>query len=89
MVRVSHGVSDPILAWRVRDALANHPVLGGATTQINIVASNDGVILEGWTLDEELQQVALRLALRAAGRRPVQTHLRVRACGGQGQETLI
>lgn len=77
MVRVSLGASDPITAWRVRDALATHPLLGGATAQISIVASHDLVVLEGWTLDEALQTVALRLALRAAGRRPVQARLRI------------
>ena len=77
MVRVSLGASDPITAWRVRDALAVHPLLGGATAQINIVASHELVILEGWAMDEALQTVALRLALRAAGRRSVQTRLRI------------
>jgi hypothetical protein len=80
MVRVALGASDPITAWRVRDALAAHPLLGGATAQISIVACHDTVILEGWALDERLQQLALRLARQAAGRRSVQIRLRIQHC---------
>lgn len=75
MVRVSHGTADRITAWRVRDALACHPLLGGATAQISIQADFESVTLEGWTLDDRVQQLAIRLAMRAAGRRAVQTHL--------------
>jgi hypothetical protein len=80
MVRVTLGASDPITAWRVRDVLAAHPLLGGATAQISVMACHDSVILEGWTLDERLHQLALRLARQAAGRRSVQTRLRVQHC---------
>jgi len=89
MVRVSRSASDPITAWRVRDALAAHPLLGGATAQISVMASYETVILEGWTRDEKLQQVATRLALRAAGRRPVQTHLRIRPTCRSGPSPLV
>src|SRR5690606_6179772 len=62
MVRVSHGTADRITAWRVRDALACHPLLGGATAQISIHADFESVTLEGWTLDDRVQQLAIRLA---------------------------
>ncbi|GIV79434.1 BON domain-containing protein [Litorilinea aerophila] len=77
MVRVGHGASDLATAWRVRDALAAHPLLGGATAQIQIVASRDSITLEGWAVDERVRALAVQLALRAAGRRPVYPHLRI------------
>jgi hypothetical protein len=77
MVRVSRIASDQATAWRIRDALAIHPLLGGATAQINIIANYEAVILEGWTIDEELIGLAIRLALPAAGHRTVQPQLRV------------
>ncbi len=90
MVRVSHSASDRITAWRVRDALASHPLLGGATAQISIRADFDSVTLEGWALDDRVQQLALRMALRAAGRRPVQTFVRIRRCtGGSGANAML
>lgn len=87
MVRVSHGAADRVTAWRVRDALAVHPLLGGATARIDILADFDAVILEGWTLDNQVQQLALRLARRAAGTRPVQMHLRIRRCSSGANAT--
>lgn len=75
MVRVSTGTSDRVTAWRIRDALAMHPLLGGSTAQIQVSATYERVVLEGWTLDEELTQLAIRLALQAAGRRSVQPNL--------------
>jgi hypothetical protein len=80
MVRVSGVASDPITAWRVRDALAKHPLLGGATAQIQIIASHKEIILEGWTLDEDVSRLAIRLALRAAGHHTVQPRLRAQRC---------
>jgi len=80
MVRVQQGTIDKATAWRIRDALASHPLLGGCTAQINIVAGADGVVLTGWTSDDELKQVASRLALRAAGKRPVQLALQTTRC---------
>jgi hypothetical protein len=85
MVRVSQGAADRVTAWRVRDALAVHPLLGGATAQIDILADFDVVTLQGWTLDDQVQQVALRLARRAAGVRPVQVHLQIRRCPGRAR----
>lgn len=75
MVRVAINTADPNTAWRVRDALASHPLLGGATAQITVIASQHCVQLEGWTVDEQVKQLALRLARRAAGRCVV--HMRV------------
>jgi hypothetical protein len=83
MVRVSNRATDPAIAWRVRDALATHPLLSGAATaQIHIYACHDSIVLEGWTMDEPLRQMAIRLALRAAGRRPVRQMLRVKSALG-------
>ncbi len=75
MVRVSSIASDQVTAWRVRDALAMHPLLGGATAQICVTASYESIILEGWTLDEGLQKLAVKLALRAAGHHCVQPRM--------------
>ena len=71
MVRVDRTTIDKATAWRVRDALASHPLLGGCTARINIVATADNVILTGWVSDEKLTQIVSRLTLRAAGNRPV------------------
>lgn len=75
MVRVAIDAADPDTAWRVRDALASHPLLGGATAQITVVANHHCVVLEGWTVDDEVKQLAIRLARRAAGRSAVQMRL--------------
>ena len=39
MVRVSNRATDAAIAWRVRDALATHPLLGGAATALNAAAN--------------------------------------------------
>lgn len=78
MIRVSSSTSDQATAWRVRDAMARHPLLGGAIVQIHIHACRNGVVLEGWVLDEGLLQLAIRIARRAAGSRPVAQRLHVR-----------
>lgn len=75
MVRVDHTTVDKAVAWRIRDALASHPSLGGCTARINIIAGADDVILIGWVSDEKLTQIVARLAQRAAGKRPVQLQL--------------
>ena len=80
MVKVHHYTTDRVVAWRVRDALAAHPLLGGATAQIQIIASYEGVILDGWVLDEQIVQLAVRLARRAAGKRCIQAHLQTPSC---------
>ncbi|RIK55393.1 MAG: hypothetical protein DCC57_05445 [Chloroflexi bacterium] len=85
MVRVSQGAADRATAWRVRDALAAHPLLGGSTAQISIQANFEAVTLDGWALDDQVQQLALRLAVRAAGRYPVHMQLRVRRCTAGGR----
>lgn len=78
MVKVHRTTTDQPAAWRVRDALAAHPLLGGALAQIHVIASTRGIILDGWALDEQTVALAVRLACRAAGQRAVQTKLRVR-----------
>jgi len=78
MVRVAINASDPDTAWRVRDALATHPLLGGATAQITVVAGHQYVVLEGWTMDDQVKQLASRLAKRAAGHCAVQLCLHSR-----------
>jgi hypothetical protein len=78
MVRVVANTADPCTAWRVRDALAAHPLLGGATAHITISATLTGVLLEGWTVDEEVLRLAQRLAQRAAGRQMVEIRLHSR-----------
>ena len=80
MIRVSPSTIDQAMAWRVRDALARHPLLGGAITQIQIKACREAVTLEGWVLDEGLQELAKRIAAREAGSRPVAEQLNVRRC---------
>ena len=80
MVRVSQITSDQATAWRVRDEMASHPLLGGSAAHINVIARYDAVILEGWTYDDEVRSLAVRRALRAAGLRPVQTRIRVQHC---------
>ncbi len=75
MVKVHHHTTDRIVAWRVRDALAAHPLLGGATAQIQVIGSYEGIILEGWVLDERVVQLALRLAHRVVGKRCIQLRL--------------
>jgi hypothetical protein len=66
------------MAWRVRDLLAAHPLLGGALAQINVCAGYETICLEGWACDDEVRQLALRLAMRAAGRRAVDMQIQVR-----------
>jgi hypothetical protein len=75
MVRVAVNAADLNTAWRVRDALASHPLLGGATAQITVVAGPHCVLLEGWTVDDQVKQLAIRLARRAAGKCVVQMRL--------------
>lgn len=83
MVRVSTVASDPVTAWRIRDALAAHPLLGCATAQIAVTADHESVILEGWTFDEGLIRIATKLAKQAAGKRSV--HNRIQAKNRQDQ----
>jgi hypothetical protein len=78
MVRVGLNATNPDTAWRVRDALASHPLLGGATAQITVIANPNCVVLEGWTVDDQVKQLAVRLARRAAGRCVVQLRLHSR-----------
>jgi hypothetical protein len=77
MVIVDHNTTDQIVAWRVRDALAAHPLLGGATAQIHIIAGYEAVILAGWAVDESVIQLAVRLTRRVVGRRSVQPELQI------------
>jgi len=78
MVRVNGVTMDKATAWRIRDELAAHPLLGGATAQINVSTGADGVVLTGWTSDEALLEIAARLAARAAGHRPIRIQLQPR-----------
>jgi hypothetical protein len=75
MVKVHTNTTDKVAAWRVRDALAAHPLLGGATAQISVVAHLQGIVLDGWVIDDQVMQVAIRLANHAAGQRAVQAKL--------------
>jgi hypothetical protein len=77
MVKVHHHTTDQIVAWRVRDALAAHPLLGGATAQIHIIASYEEVILVGWAVDDTVIQLALRLTRQVAWKRSVQEELQI------------
>ncbi|GEM_PF-2107502 len=83
MVRVLPTTHNKALAWRIRDALARHPLLGGGMAHIEIDARLEVVILQGWVMDAKLEQTALQLAQRAAGSRPVQTRLVVRSAEGE------
>jgi hypothetical protein len=89
MVKVSKFLTDPVTAWRIRDALATHPLLGGALAQIQVNACYETVILEGWAFDEEVRQLALRLAMRAAGRRAVEMRLHLRRSAHDSQRQPI
>ncbi len=82
MVRVDQSTTDRIVAWRVRDALAAHPLLGGHLAQITVIAGYEGVVLDGWAQDEEVLHLAVKLARRAAGSRSLQTNLQMR-CNGR------
>jgi hypothetical protein len=76
MVRIHHSTTDKAAAWRVRDSLAAHPLLGGAMAQISVTAANDHIMLTGWIADDHLKQIAVRLSTRAAGRRPIYVELK-------------
>jgi len=88
MVHIEANPRDPAAAWRVRDALAAHPLLGGATAHIKIRAGRDVIILEGWAIDEAVRALAVRLAQRAAGRRTVQVRLIYGVAGSTLATTL-
>lgn len=77
MVKVHHNTTDQIVAWRVRDVLAAHPLLGGATAQIHIIAGYEEIVLVGWAVDEAVVQLAIRLTQRVAGKRAVQRDLQI------------
>jgi hypothetical protein len=79
MVRVHQATTDLATAWRIRDELACHPLLGGAAAHIEVRAGFEKVELDGWTDDETLTRVAIRLTVRAAGRRAVRAQLSPRA----------
>lgn len=80
MVRIDHSTTDTIVGWRVRDALAAHPLLGGHMARIKVVASYEGVILEGWVHDDHVMHLAVKLARRAAGSRSIQANLQSGCC---------
>lgn len=77
MVKVHHNTTDQIVAWRVRDVLAAHPLLGGATAQMHIIAGYEEIVLVGWAVDEAVVQLAIRLTKRVAGKRAVQCDLQI------------
>ena len=77
MVKVSHKTTDQIVAWRIRDGLAAHPLLGGATAQIYVIANYEEIMLVGWAVDEAVIQLAIRLARRIAGKRAVCADLQI------------
>lgn len=69
MVRVHALTTDKITAWRIRDLLATHPLLGSAAAQIDVQSDHETVILTGWAADAHLLQLVEQLATNAAGRR--------------------
>lgn len=75
MVTVHCRTTDTITAWRVRDALACHPLLGGATADIAIEATHAHVTIHGWIAKQELTMVVNRLARQSAGRRTVEVEV--------------
>lgn len=79
MIRVAATTTDKHTAWRVRDALARHPLLGGGVTHIEIEAGQEQITLMGWVLDEGLCQLARKIAQREAGRRSVLIRLSIHA----------
>jgi osmotically-inducible protein OsmY len=79
MVKVDGTTTDCAIAWRVRDALAAHPLLGGATAQIHVIVNRQAIVLDGWALNEHVVQLAARLACRVAGQRTVQLRLQNRS----------
>lgn len=78
MVRVHALTTDKITAWRIRDSLAGHPLLGSVAAQIDVQADHEAVTLTGWAADEGLLRLVKQLALSAAGRRSVSMQIR---CG--------
>lgn len=83
MVIVHKAAVEHAAAWRVRDTLAAHPLLGGATAYIQVSISPTGILLEGWVMDERTAQLAIRLACRIAGRRTVQPNLQMQAANAK------
>jgi osmotically-inducible protein OsmY len=77
MVIVHTTTTDHATAWRVRDALAAHPLLAGAMALIQVSATTQGVVLEGWVQHERAVNLARHLACRAAGQRSVQPNLHI------------
>ena len=75
MVRVHAMTTDKITAWRVRDALACHPLLGGGTAQIDVEVDHDQVTLTGWAADERLLQLVEQLVRRTAGRHAISVQI--------------
>ena len=71
MVRVAAATSDHITAWRIRDSLASHPMLGGGTANIRVHADHNHVVLDGWAMDAAVRELAMKIAARSAGRRAV------------------
>jgi len=88
MVRVDLTTTDKITAWRIRDAMACHPLLGGSTAQISIEANHEQVTLSGWARDERLSEIALRLAQNEAGRRLISVNLKVGVQCRQSDRTI-
>lgn len=89
MVVIHPTTRDCATAWRVRDALAAHPLLGGATVSIRISAGPTVVLLEGWVQDERILQLALRLAQRSAGQRTVKNGLQAQTANKKLAECLF
>ena len=75
MVTIEPDTTDMATAWRVRDRLATHPLLSGATAEISVTVHGGVIVLRGWALDQRICDTASRLAAGAAGRRPVDGQL--------------
>ena len=78
MVKVSQQTKDHATAWRVRDAMARHPLLGGCAVRILVCGERRHVTLNGWAGDRRLAELALHLARRAAGNSSVSSELLTR-----------
>lgn len=89
MVIVHTKTTDHAAAWRVRDALAAHPLLAGALALIKVRATAQGIVLEGWVSHERAIPLAMHLACRVAGQRSVCPNLHTQAANTKLAQRLF